>query len=107
MKEILLIEAEPALMAFRIKTLEVEGYRVTGASTIQEAAKAIRQETYDLIIIDAGVREALALFPVTTLPTLIMVGKDDKAMCKPAACSYEKLQPTVSIREERRGDEIS
>lgn len=35
-KEILLVEATPALLTSRVKTLERQGYNVTGASTAGE-----------------------------------------------------------------------
>jgi len=51
MKEILLVEATPALLTSRVKTLERQGYHVTGASTAGEVAKAMKQESYALLIV--------------------------------------------------------
>ena len=60
MKEILLVEASPALLASRVKTLKRQDYQVTGATTAGEIAKAMKQGPYDLLIVDAGVPEAPA-----------------------------------------------
>ncbi|MBA7613974.1 hypothetical protein ES703_21235 [subsurface metagenome] len=82
MKEILLVEASPALLACRVKTLEREGYQVTGASTAGEVAKAMRQQSYDLLIVDAEVPEVLGMLS-SEVPTLIMVNEEtvDSVAC--------------------------
>lgn len=85
MMEILLVEGSTALLASRTRTLEREGYDVTGASTAGEVAKAIRQGSYDLIIADAGVREVLEVLSSTVVPTLIMV---DEEMVISIACTH-------------------
>lgn len=84
MKEILLVEAAPALLAFRLRTLEGQGYHVTGASTAGEVAKAMSQGSYDLVIVDAGVPEALGVLSPAEVPTLIMV---DEETVGSVACS--------------------
>ena len=83
-KEILLVEAAPALLAFRLRTLEGQGYHVTGASTAGEVAKAMSQGSYDLVIVDAGVPEALGVPSSAGVPTLIMV---DEETVGSVACS--------------------
>jgi len=75
-KEILLVEATDALLTSRLKTLEREGYHVAGASSAGEVAKAIRQGSYDLLIVDAGVPEALEVLSSTIVPALIMVDEE-------------------------------
>ena len=74
-KDILLVEASPALLASRVKTLEKQGYRVTGASTAGEVARVMRQESYDLLIVDAEVPEVLGMLS-SEVPTLIMVNEE-------------------------------
>jgi len=75
-KEILLVEATPALLTSRVKTLERQGYNVTGASTAGEVTRAIRQGSYDLLIVDAEVPEALSVLSSADVPTLIMVNEE-------------------------------
>lgn len=74
MKEILLVEANPALLTSWVKTLEREGYHVTGAST----AQAVRQGAYDLVAVDAGVPAALEVVS-TGVPTVIMADEETVA----------------------------
>lgn len=74
-KEILLVEATPVLLTSRVRMLEREGYQVTGASTAAEAAKAMRQQSYDLLIVDAEVPEVLGVLS-SEVPTLIMVNEE-------------------------------
>jgi len=83
MKEILLVEATPALLTCRVKMLERQDYRVTGASTTGEIAKAMKQGPYDLLIVDAGVPEALEVLSSARVPTLIMVNEEtvDSVVC--------------------------
>lgn len=75
-KEILLVEATPALLTSRVKTLEGEGYHVTGASTAGEVAKALRQGSYDLLIVDAEVPEVLGVLSSPKVPILIVVNEE-------------------------------
>jgi len=74
-KDILLVEASPILSASRTKTLEKQGYHVTDASTAGEVAKLMRQESYDLLIVDAEVSEVLGVLS-SEVPTLIMVNEE-------------------------------
>ena len=74
-KDILLVEASPILLASRTKTLEKQGYHVTGTSTAGEVAKLMRQESYDLLIVDAEVPEVLGVLS-SEVPTLIMVNEE-------------------------------
>jgi len=76
MKEILLVEASPALLACRVKTLKRQDYQVTGASTAGDIAKAMKQGSYDLIVVDAGVPEALEVLSPAGVPTLIMADEE-------------------------------
>lgn len=76
MKEILLVEGTPALLTSRVKTLERQGYHVTAASTAGEVAKAMRQESYDLLIVDAEVPEVVGATWSAQVPTLIMVNEE-------------------------------
>lgn len=74
-KDILLVEASPAILASRTRTLEKQGYHVTGTSTAGEVAKLMRQESYDLLIVDAEVPEVLGVLS-SEVPTLIMVNEE-------------------------------
>jgi len=74
-KDILLVEASPAILASRTRTLEKQGYHVTGTSTAGEVAKLMRQESYDLLIVDAEIPEVLGVLS-SEVPTLIMVNEE-------------------------------
>jgi len=76
MKEILLVEASPTLLSARQRTLEAEGYQVTGISSAAEAARAIRHGSYDLVIADSEVPEVLEVISSTMVPTLIEVDEE-------------------------------
>jgi len=75
MKEILLVEDSPALMASRARTLEAEGYHVTATSSAKEASKAMKYNSYDLAVIDAGIPEVIEAMSAVT-PILIMVEEE-------------------------------
>jgi len=72
MKEILLVEANAALLASRLRTLGTEGYHVTGVSTASEASGIARRGSCDLIVTDVGVPEMLEVLSSAPIPALIM-----------------------------------
>lgn len=76
MKEILLVEGNAALLASRQRTLEVEGYQVTSASTAREAASIIQHGPCDLIVADAEVPAMLEVLSRTLVPALIMIDEE-------------------------------
>lgn len=72
MKEILLVESNPVLLTARLRTLEAEGYRASGA-TGSDALKATRWGPFDLLIVDMDVIEAFESISAATVPVLLMV----------------------------------
>ena len=75
MKDILLVESNPVLLTARLRTLETEGYRASGA-TGSDALKATRLGPYDLLIVDMDVTEAFDSISSATVPVLLMVTGD-------------------------------
>jgi len=79
MKEILLVESNPVLLTARLRTLEAEGYRASGA-TGSDALKATRWGPFDLLIVDMDVIEALESISSVTVPVLLIVTGDTLAL---------------------------
>ena len=79
MKEILLVESNPVLLTARLRTLEAEGYRASGAID-SDALKATRWGPFDLLIVDMDVIEALESISSATVPVLLMVTGDTLAL---------------------------
>jgi CheY-like chemotaxis protein len=75
MKEILLVESNPVLLTARLRTLEAEGYRASGA-TAHDVVKAMKWGSYDLLIVDAEVSQAFDAVSSTTTPVLLMVTEE-------------------------------
>jgi len=75
MKEILLVESNPVILTARLRTLEAEGYRASGA-TGSDALKATRWGPFDLLIVDMDVIEAFESILSATVPVLLMVTGD-------------------------------
>jgi PleD family two-component response regulator len=49
---LLIVDDEETLMTALCKTLEVEGYAVTGFSSAQQALEQLRQSQFDLLLTD-------------------------------------------------------
>jgi two-component system alkaline phosphatase synthesis response regulator PhoP len=85
-KSILLVEDEENFQEALKLNLELEGYEVTGASDGEEALKTVRQEHFDLLILDVmlpeidgiAVCESVRL-QLPDLPILILSAKNSSA----------------------------
>jgi len=73
MKDVLLADSSVALLAARLRTLRATGYQVTSVTSVEDAARAIKDNSYDLVIADAEVPELFEVLPSTMVPTMIIV----------------------------------
>jgi signal transduction histidine kinase len=69
---IIILEADKGLQLSRVNVLSREGYSVTGVASIEEVIEAIRQQTYDLLIVGADEPEWIDSL-LTLLPPAISV----------------------------------
>ena len=97
--KVLILEAERGLRLSRIRTLSQEGYDVTGVSRVEEAAKAAKRQSYELLVISVEEPELLnmllAQFP-SEMSVLIIATRDtvsQAAECSGAGIHSFLIQP--------------
>ena len=102
--KVLVAETDRTSRLSRTRLLKQEGYSVTGAATIEEAAKMAERESYDLLVIEVEEPELLnmllAQFPADMSVLLIASGDiaARAAECSGAGIHSFLIEPFTAVR---------
>ena len=85
---VLILEADRGLRLSRTRTLSREGYSVTGVSSIKEAAKAAKRQSYELLVVRVEEPELLNMLLARCPPEMsVLIITTEDMVSKTAECS--------------------